>query len=124
MYAPDAEYIRADGYSKGPEAIVAYLQEIAEAFPDETATIETVLVSGDAVTVEWSESATHTAPRRTEQLGFIQPTGKAFVNQRVASVFRFTDGRIVSQHEYYDLLSMLRQLGWLGLLAGAGTANA
>ncbi len=53
----------------------------------------------------------------------IQPTGKAFVDERVATVFRFEDDRIVSQHEYYDLLSMLRQLGWLGLITGASPAG-
>ena len=123
MYAPDAEYVRSDGYSKGPEAIIAYLKEVAESFPDETATIEAVLVSDDAVTVEWKESATHTAPRRTEQLGVIEPTGKAFTNQRVATIFRFKNDKIVSQHEYYDLLSMLSQLGWLALLAGTAPAD-
>ncbi len=51
MYAPDAECIRADGESRGVEAIIDYLREIAVAFPDEAATIEAVLVSGDAVTV-------------------------------------------------------------------------
>lgn len=60
MYTADAIYVRADGTSKGPTEIVAYLQRLTGAFPDHGARIEAVLVSGDAVTVEWTETATHT----------------------------------------------------------------
>jgi hypothetical protein len=35
------------------------------------------------------------------------------------AVFRCENGKIVSQREYYDLLTMVRQLGWLPLFAGA-----
>jgi len=117
LYTPDAEYVRSDGYSKGTDAIVAYLRDIAVAFPDETASVQAVLASPGAATVEWTEAATHTGPRTTEQFGVIEPTGKGFSNARIVTVFRFDDdGKITSQHEYYDLLSMILQLGWFGLL--------
>ena len=122
LYAVDAESVRSDGYSKGVDAIIGYAREIAEAFPDETATVQTVLVSSDAAIVEWTETATHTAPRTIEGLGTIPPTGKSFTNERVVDIFRFKDGKIVSQHEYCDLFSMLRQLGWLELIARAAAA--
>ena len=116
LYADDAEWIRADGVSVGPNEIVDYARAIATAFPDEKATIDAVLVSDGAVVVEWRESATHTGPRETP-VGTIPPTGRAFHDLRAVEVFRFRDGKIVSQHEYYDLYTVLRQLGWLELLA-------
>jgi steroid delta-isomerase-like uncharacterized protein len=118
MYAPDAEYLRSDGDSEGVDAIIAYIKKIFAAFPDEAITLHAVLVSSDAVTVEVTETATHTAPLDTERFGLIEPTGKAFTS-RMVEIFRFRDGKIVSQHEYYDLLSMFGQLGWLKLLAPA-----
>ncbi|GAC1510888.1 MAG: nuclear transport factor 2 family protein [Candidatus Dormibacteraceae bacterium] len=118
MYTADAEYVRADGTSRGVDEIIAYCKEIWESFPDETATIKAVLVSPLGVTVEWTESATHTRPRKTP-LGVIPPTGQGFKDAPVAEIFRFRDGKIASQHEYYDLFSMMRQLGWLGLFAKA-----
>ena len=40
-----------------------------------------------------------------------------FANARVVTVFRFDEnGKITSQREYYDLLNMMLQLGWFGLL--------
>ena len=113
LYATDAEYIRSDGYSKGRDAILSYLRSVAAAFPDEEATVEAVLVSDGGVTVEWTESATHTEPYKTEHFGVLEPTHKGYRNLRVVDIFRFSDGKITSQHEYYDLLSLMGQLGWL-----------
>lgn len=118
IYAADAEYVRADGTSRGVDEIIGYCKEIWESFPDETATIRAVLVSPEGVTVEWTESATHTAPRKTP-LGVIPPTGKGFRDAPVVEIFRFRNGKIASQREYYDLLSIMRQLGWLGFFAKA-----
>lgn len=123
LYAPDAEYVRADGYSKnGAGAIINYLKEVDVSFPDETATIQSILVSSDAATVEWTEDGTHTAPLKTETLT-IEPTGEAITNQRVVDIFRFQDGKIASQHQYYDRLSMVRQFGWLDQLARPTTSG-
>jgi steroid delta-isomerase-like uncharacterized protein len=112
LYSDDAEYVRADGASRGREEIVAYLTGIMNAFPDHASAIETVLVGPDHVTVEWTETATHTEPYVGSLMGTIPPTGKSF-KERIVEVFRFEDGKVVSQHEYYDLLSLLGQLGWL-----------
>lgn len=118
MYVADAEWLRPDGNSKGVDAIVTWLKTIAESFPDETATIQAVLVSPGAVTVEWTDTGTHTVAYKSVNFGVVQPTGKSY-RLPVVEIFRFRDGKIVSQHEYCDLLSMLRQVGWLGLLAQA-----
>ncbi len=122
MYDPEAEYIRPDGSAKGVDAIIAYRRQVAEAFPDEIATVQAVFVSLEAVIVEWTQSATHTAPMKT-RLGVVEPTGKAFKDLRVVDIFRFRDGKIISDHQYYDLLSLLRQVGWIEVKP-AGTVRS
>jgi steroid delta-isomerase-like uncharacterized protein len=112
MYDPEAEYVRPDGSIKGVDAIIAYRRQVAEAFPDEVATVQAVLVAPQAVTVEWTQSATHTGPMKT-RFGIVEPTEKAFKNLPIVDIFRFRDGKIVSEHQYYDLLAMLRQVGWI-----------
>jgi len=74
------------------------------------------------VTVEWTEDATHLGPRTTS-LGVIAPTGKAFTGARIVTVFRFSDDKIASECEYYDLFSIVVQLGWLGFFAKAMGAS-
>lgn len=120
MYDPEAEYLRPEGSLTGVGAIIAYRQAVARAFPDEVAVVQAVLVSPEAATVEWTQSATHTAPMNT-RLGTIEPTGKAFKDLRVVDIFRFRGGKIVSEHQYYDLLALLRQVGWIEVMpAGTG----
>ena len=116
LYTPDATYVRSDGQSRGPQAIVSYLKGILDAFPDHSSRLDGVLLAPDAATVEWTERATHTAPYTGGALGTIDPTGKAF-QVPIVEVFRFDGARISSQHEYYDLLSLLSQVGWLELFA-------
>lgn len=111
LYTPDAQYVRSDGVATGPNEIVAYLRGIMSAFPDHAARVDGVIVADDAVTLEWTETATHTAPYEGA-MGTIAPTGKSF-EVKVVEVFRFEGDRIKSQHEYYDLLSLMSQVGWL-----------
>lgn len=122
MYTADCEYIRPDGVSKGPDAIAAYLDAHAAAFPDHAYEIEATHVSGDVITVEWIETATHTQPYSSPNLGVIPPTGKGF-KLPIVEVMRFEGEQVASQHEYCDLLSLLRQVGWLrAMLAGQGSS--
>jgi ketosteroid isomerase-like protein len=67
--------------------------------------------SGNAVVAEGTLRGTHTAAFRTPQ-GEIPPSGNA-VNLRYATVKRFRDGRLVSEHLYFDQLEFLQQLGAL-----------
>jgi ketosteroid isomerase-like protein len=121
MYDPEAEYVRPEGTLKGVRAIIAYRKQVAEAFPDEVAHVEAVLVSPEAVTVQWTQSATHTGPMTT-RFGVVEPTGKAFKDLRVVDIFRFRSDKIVSQYQYYDLLALLRQVGWIEVTP-AGTTG-
>src|SRR5579872_1418341 len=111
MYTADCKYVRSDGVSVGPEAIAAYLDGIVAAFPDHAYRIEAAHVAGDVITVDLSDTAAHTEPYLSPNLGLIAPTGKRF-ELRIAEVIRFEGELVASQHEYYDLLSLLRQVGW------------
>lgn len=114
MYTAHAEYIRSDGTARGQKEIVDYLKGIVGAFPDHSSDIQAVHVSDDAVTIEWIERATHTEPYTDHARDnmVVAPTGKLF-EIKVADVFRFEGGLIAAQHEYYDLLSLLTQVGWM-----------
>ena len=116
MNTEDAEYVRSDGTSKGRTAIVDYLKGIIGAFPDHASRIDSVLISGNAVTVEWNETGTNTEAY-VGLTGTIPATGKHF-EERIVEVIRFEGEQIASQHECYDLLSLLSQVGWLGAIIG------
>jgi hypothetical protein len=114
MYTTHAEYIRSDGTARGHKEILDYLKGIVAAFPNHSSDIRAVHVSDQAVTIEWIERATHTQPytdyARNNMI--VAPTGKSF-EVKVADVFRFEGDLIAAQHEYYDLLSLLTQVGWM-----------
>ena len=112
LYAPDATYVRVDGTSKGADEIVTYLRGILGAFPDHASRLDAVLPASDAVTVEWTETGTHTQPYASPLGRELAPTGRSF-EVPIVEVFRFQGDKIISQHEYYDLLSLLAQVGWL-----------
>ena len=121
-YSTDATYVRSDGISTGRDEIVGYLRGIMDGFPDHASRLDAILVCGNAVTVEWTETATHTQTF-IGLLGEIPPTGRSF-EARVVEIFRFDGEQISSQHEYYDLLGLLTQLGWMERFIAAMTPSA
>jgi len=123
LYADGSVYRRSDGTSRGRDAHLAYLKSVMDAFPDHASTVDAVLVAGAAVTVEWTETGTHTEPYHTTRFGIIPPTGQGF-KAHIVEVFRFEGDEIVSQNEYYDLMTISMQLGWLAAMAGGITAGA
>jgi ketosteroid isomerase-like protein len=112
MYATDAVYLRANGTSSGADEIVSYLKGLKASFPDHDAHITTVLVADNAAIVEWTETGSHSIPYDTGSFGVIAPTGETF-SARIVDVFRFESGLIVSQHEYFDRIALLTDLGWI-----------
>jgi steroid delta-isomerase-like uncharacterized protein len=123
LYGADSVYRRSDGTSRGRDAHVAYLQSVVDAFPDHASTVDGVLVAGSAVTLEWTETGTHTEPYNTARFGTIPPTGQGF-KAHVVEVFRFEGEEIASQNEYYDLMTIAARLGWLAAMAGGRPAEA
>jgi len=93
----------------GPEA---YKQDYArwrEAFPDGECKVINVIVSGNWAVVEFKNTGTHTGILRS-RLGDFQPTGKT-ATVRYCSVMHVENGKVVEGRDYYDSITIARQLG-------------
>jgi steroid delta-isomerase-like uncharacterized protein len=112
MYGPNSVYERANGSSLGADEIVAYLRGLKSSFPDHSADVNDILVSENAVIVEWTETGSHTIPYDTGATGVIAPSGKSF-SAKIVDIFRFDAEIIASQREYFDRLGLLTDLGWI-----------
>lgn len=84
----------------------------AKAFPDSKATFHDAFASGDMVVVEMSWKGTHTGPLATPQ-GEVAPTGKK-IDLRAVQVQKVKDGKVASTRHYFDMATMMSQLGLKG----------
>ena len=84
----------------------------AKAFPDSRATFHDAFASGDTVVVELSWKGTHTGPLSTPA-GEIAPTGKS-IDLRAVQVQKVKDGKVASTRQYFDMATMMSQLGLSG----------
>lgn len=80
------------------------------AFPGIRGDIENLIASGDQVAYETTWKGVHTAPLATPDGQTIPPTGNS-VTLPACLVVRVADDKIVEQHHYFDLVTMLSQLG-------------
>ncbi len=102
--------VAAETVHRGPGPIVAGLREFVTAFPDWRADVERVTAAGPIVVVEWDSSGTFQRPFRGKE-----PNGKRF-RRRGCSVAEVKGGKIVRYRDYYDRVTLLRQLDLLDLL--------
>lgn len=79
------------------------------ALPDSHIKRTEEIISGDTVVSEGVLIGTHTGPFRTPQ-GEIPASGNQ-VNLRFASIKRVVEGRIASEHLYFDQLEFMTQIG-------------
>lgn len=96
-------------HCKGCDEIVALNKEWKGAFPDAQGTIERLIEAGDTVTMEVTWRGHHTGPLQTPD-GAIPPTGRA-IEVSAAGVLEIREGKVVSDHHYFDLAGMFEQLG-------------
>jgi steroid delta-isomerase-like uncharacterized protein len=102
--------VAAETLHRGPGPIVAGLREFVTAFPDWRADVERVTAVGPIVVVEWESSGTFRGPFRGKE-----PNGKRF-RRRGCSVAEVEGRKIVRYRDYYDRVTLLRQLDLLDLL--------
>ena len=108
--AREIEFVMPGGMSlRGHENVMQVVQAFWEALPDGRITPDDQFAAGDVVVAEGTLAGTHAGPFRTPS-GEIPPTGNA-VTLRYATIKRFRDGRLVSEHLYFDQLEFLQQLG-------------
>jgi steroid delta-isomerase-like uncharacterized protein len=110
--APDIEVVMPGGMTLvGPEQVAAVVQVFWEALPDAQIIHENEVAAGDTVVTEGTLTGTHTGTFRNPQ-GEIPATGNR-IQLRYASVRRIRDGKVASEHLYFDQLEFLQQLGAL-----------
>jgi steroid delta-isomerase-like uncharacterized protein len=103
---PEYTYTGSDGKEMpGPEAALAIAQTMTGAFPDLNVEIKGVYTAGNVAIGELVASGTHQG-----ELTGIAPTGKR-VTLPVALILELRDGKIYREREYYDVMSMMQQLG-------------
>ena len=90
---------------EGPDAVRAFYDETARAFPDFRFEEMTLYHSDEAVIVEVDFVGTHRGPWRG-----LPPTGRT-IRYRMCNVFVFEGDRLLCERLHFDLLTILQQLG-------------
>ncbi|MFQ5890840.1 MAG: ester cyclase [Gemmatimonadota bacterium] len=118
--APEFVYDEVATYRKaeGIDEVIDLWRGWAKALPDSRATFEDPFVDGDTVVLPLTWRGTHTGPLPLPD-GEIPPTGKR-IALRSCQVIRIRGGKAISMRQYFDMLTLLSQLG----VAPAETAEA
>ncbi len=90
----------------------AYNQVMMSAFPDARFHVRNTLVDGHLVCAEWTVTGTHTGPLLAPDGQTITATGKRMTESGVF-VAEVRNERIVREAAYWNLFSLLAQLGIL-----------
>ena len=94
---------------QGPVEVVAALQGWKQAMPDATGTVTNAFASGNTVTLQVTWEATHTGPLEGPT-GTIPASGKRQVTP-AAWIFNFEGDKIKESHHYFDMVTLLKQIG-------------
>ena len=96
---------------QGIDDILAAWRGWATALPDSNATFDSVSVSGNTVTLELTWRGTHNGPLQTPT-GALPPSGNK-INIRACQVVDVADGKVQAVRHYFDMATLLQQLGAL-----------
>jgi steroid delta-isomerase-like uncharacterized protein len=91
--------------NRGKEELRAFGQQVFNAFPDFKIELTTRVVSPDWAMLEWTMSGTHQG-----DLPGMPATGKPF-SVRGATTLELDGGRISRNSDYWDMATLLTQLG-------------
>ena len=94
---------------QGSEQTITLWQGWAEAIPDSKATVDNAVASGDTVLLELTWRGTHSGPLQTPK-GSFAATGKK-IEIRACAVIELVNGKAKQQRHYFDMTTMLQQLG-------------
>ena len=98
---------------EGSDQVTKMWKEWVIALPDCHGTFVNAFVSGGKVVCdEWIMRATHTGPMQTPDK-VIPATGKR-VEVRTCRIIEFEGDKVRSIREYFDLMTMMQQLGLAG----------
>jgi steroid delta-isomerase-like uncharacterized protein len=121
--APDAVYeeVPTGQRAAGVEQFVATMQRWKLGFPDLRAQVVRGYTTSDRVIAELEWSGTQTGPLDTG-IGVVPPSRRPARLSGVI-VFSMRAGRIVQARSYFDLMTLLAQLGVATALADISTHN-
>jgi steroid delta-isomerase-like uncharacterized protein len=94
---------------EGIDALVESNQGWKQAFPDASGQVTNAFESGDTATLEITWSGTHSGPLEMPD-GELPATNKR-IELRACQVFRVEGDRIAEDRNYFDMATMLQQLG-------------
>lgn len=98
---------------QGIGQVIEAWQGWAKAFPDSTAAFHDAHVAGDHTVVqELTWTGTHTGPMLTPD-GEIPATHKS-IEMRGVVIVEVRNGKIASMTQYFDMMTMMTQLGLAG----------
>jgi steroid delta-isomerase-like uncharacterized protein len=108
LYAPDFVWhvVDIDEDVVGVDAFKELVTGFRTAFPDFHVTFDEVFVAGDRTVIQWTMTGTNTGP-----LQDLPPTGQP-VRLRGVAISRSADGKTTEVWQYYNQLSMFRQMGF------------
>jgi steroid delta-isomerase-like uncharacterized protein len=109
FHHPRYEIVPTGEVHDGEEAVQRYFEDTRTAFPDQRNELIALHHADDAVIVEFWLRGTHDGPLRG-----IPPTGKAF-ECRCTAFFLFEEDRLVGERVYFDVATILGQLGLAGV---------
>lgn len=98
---------------QGPEGMHAWLSNWLTAAPGARADLKVIYGEGDLVATEHHGVATHTGPMMLPDGTTLPPTGRT-IDLWFGEFFKVRDGKLVSMRAYYDLATVMRQLGLMG----------
>ena len=105
FHHPRYELIGTGDVYDGPDEVARYFEETRTAFPDQRNELIALHHADDAVIVEANLYGTHEGPFRG-----LPATGRKF-EMRFSAIFIFEEDRLVCERVYFDVGTVLRQLG-------------
>jgi steroid delta-isomerase-like uncharacterized protein len=106
MFHPEYTYIGPDGVeSPGVDSAMAVAQLFASAFPDAKVIVDRVFLSGDTAIAECTGRGTHDG----DFLG--NPASQRPVTVTLCNIIQIRDGLIYREREYFDMATVLAQIG-------------
>jgi steroid delta-isomerase-like uncharacterized protein len=94
---------------RGPDGYRQDYERWRTAFPDGTVEITNIIADGDWVVVEYTNSGTNTGILLTA-IGEFPPTNRK-IEVQYCSVMQIKGGKVISGRDYYDVSTILHQLG-------------
>ena len=104
---PRYEIVPTGEVYDGPDAVAEYFRQTRAAFPDQRNELIALHHGDDAVIAEFDLLGTHQG-----ELRGIPPTGKSF-RCRCVAIFEFGDERLICERVYFDVATIMGQLGVL-----------